>query len=122
MVEHAELEKKLATLIMMLVDEGRLDIDAPVKQYLPTFAVRDPHARDTVTVRNLLCHTSGFDGDVFLDTGRGDDALARYLEQISDLPQICQPGTIWSYSNSGYAILGRLVEVITGSAFEDALR
>src|SRR5690349_14911396 len=61
-----------ATLVLMLVDEGLIDLDQPVKRYLPDFEVGDAHARDTVTVRNLLCHTSGFDGDVFLDTGRGD--------------------------------------------------
>ena len=111
-----------ATLVLMLVDEGRVELDAPIRRYLTDFQVADEHARDTVTVRNLLCHTSGFDGDVFLDTGRGDDALRRYVEQIADLPQICPPGTIWSYSNSGYAILGRLIETITGLSYEEALR
>jgi CubicO group peptidase (beta-lactamase class C family) len=111
-----------ATLVLMLVDEGRVDLDAPVRRYLTDFQVADEHARDTVTVRNLLCHTSGFDGDVFLDTGRGDDALRRYVDQIADLPQICPPGTIWSYSNSGYAVLGRMIETITGLSYEEALR
>jgi CubicO group peptidase (beta-lactamase class C family) len=111
-----------ATLVLMLADEGKLDIDEPVRSYLPGFEVRDQVARDTVTVRNLLAHTSGFDGDVFLDTGRGDDALARYIEQIADLPQICAPGKIWSYSNSGYSILGRIVEVVSGASFEAALQ
>jgi CubicO group peptidase (beta-lactamase class C family) len=111
-----------ATLVLMLSDEGRVDLDAPVRRYLTGFQVADEHARDTVTVRNLLCHTSGFDGDVFLDTGRGDDALRRYIDRIADLPQICPPGTIWSYSNSGYAILGRIVETVTGLSFEEALR
>ena len=111
-----------ATLVLMLVDEGRIDLDEPVKTYLPDFEVRDAHARDTVTVRDLLRHTSGFDGDVFIDTGRGDDALPRYLEEIRDLPQIAEPGSIWSYSNSGYSILGRLVEVVAGTVFETALK
>lgn len=111
-----------ATIVLMLADEGRIDIDKPVRAYLPDFEVHDHEARDTVTVRDLLCHTSGFDGDVFLDTGRGDDALARYLEQIADLPQICPPGKIWSYSNSGYSILGRLIEVVADTVYETALR
>lgn len=111
-----------ATLVLMLADEGRLDLDQPVRTYLPDFEVRDAHARDTVTVRDLLRHTSGFDGDVFIDTGRGDDALPRYLQEIRDLPQIAEPGTIWSYSNSSYSILGRLVEVVGGTVFETALR
>ncbi|MFG1606067.1 serine hydrolase domain-containing protein [Actinoplanes sp. NPDC049265] len=111
-----------ATLVLMLVDEGKIDLDTPVRHYLPGLEVADTTARDTVTVRNLLCHTSGFDGDVFLDTGRGDDALERYVAQLADLPQICAPGRIWSYSNSGYAILGRLIEVSTGLTYEEALR
>ncbi len=111
-----------ATLVMMLVDEGKVDLDAPIRRYLPDFEVQDAEARDTVTVRHLLTHTSGFDGDHFTDTGRGDDALARYVADCADLPQIVDPGRIWSYSNSGYAILGRLVEVLSGVSFEQALR
>ena len=111
-----------ATLVMMLVEEGKLDLDVPIRHYLPDFEVRDPHARDTVTARQLLSHTSGFDGDHFTDTGRGDDALALYVAGCSDLPQIVAPGKIWSYSNSGYAVLGRVVEVLSGLTFEEALR
>jgi len=111
-----------ATLVMMLVDEGRLDLDVPIRTYLPDFEVRDAHARDVVTARDLLTHTSGFDGDHFTDTGRGDDALARYVAGCADLPQIAPPGSIWSYSNSGYSILGRIVEVLLGTTFEQALR
>jgi len=110
-----------ATLVLMLADDGLIDIDKPVRTYLPDFEVRDHQARDTVTVRDLLCHRSGFDGDVFLDTGRGDDALVKYLAQLTDLPQICEPGKMWSYSNSGYAILGRLIEVVGGTVYETAL-
>ncbi|GIJ45276.1 hypothetical protein Val02_21620 [Virgisporangium aliadipatigenens] len=111
-----------ATLVLMLVDEGLVELDAPVRRYLTDFEVADTRARDSVTVRDLLRHSSGFDGDVFLDTGRGDDALSRYVERIADLPQICPPGRIWSYSNSGYALLGRLIEVVVGSTYEEALR
>ncbi len=111
-----------ATLVLMLADEGLIDLDEPVRTYLPDFEVRDQHARDTVTVRNLLTHTSGFDGDVFIDTGRGDDALERYITEIADLPQICEPGKIWSYSNSGFSVLGRLIEVVWDTVYETALR
>lgn len=111
-----------ATLVMMLVDEGKLDLETPIRAYLPGFRTQDPQASEIVTLRHLLCHTSGFDGDHFTDTGRGDDALARYVEGCEQLPQIADPGKIWSYSNSGYAILGRVVEVITGETFESVLR
>lgn len=111
-----------ATLVMMLVDEGRLNLDTPIRGYLPDFEVADRHARDVVTARHLLTHTSGFDGDHFTDTGRGDDALAKYVAGCSELPQIVEPGKIWTYSNSGYAILGRIVEVVTGESFENVLQ
>ena len=111
-----------ATLAMMLVGDGELDLDAPIRSYLPDFEVRDTHARDVVTARHLLSHVSGFDGDRFTDTGRGADALELYVSGCADLPQIAEPGKIWSYSNSGYAILGRVLEVLTGQSFEDTLR
>jgi CubicO group peptidase (beta-lactamase class C family) len=111
-----------ATLVLMLVGEGKIDLDRSVRTYLPDFRVKDPNAPDIVTVRHLLTHTSGFDGDHFADTGRGDDALERYIAGCKDLPQIAEPGKIWSYSNSSYAILGRIVEVLTGGVFEDVLR
>jgi CubicO group peptidase (beta-lactamase class C family) len=111
-----------ATLVLMLADEGKLGLDETIRTYLPDFRVADERAAEVVTVRNLLSHTSGFDGDHFTDTGRGDDALARYVAGCADLPQIADPGKIWSYSNSSYSILGRIVEVLTGQTFEEALR
>jgi CubicO group peptidase (beta-lactamase class C family) len=111
-----------ATLVLMLVDEGKVDLDTPIRAYLPDFRVKDARATEIVTVRNALSHTSGFDGDHFTDTGRGDDALRLYVEGCADLPQIADPGKIWSYSNSSYSILGRIVEVLTGRTFEDAMR
>jgi CubicO group peptidase (beta-lactamase class C family) len=111
-----------ATLVMQLVDEGRVDLDAPIRTYLPDFRVEDEQAAEIVTPRNLLSHTSGFDGDHFTDTGRGDDALALYVAGCADLPQIASPGLIWSYSNSGFSILGRIVEVLHGKTFEEVLK
>jgi CubicO group peptidase (beta-lactamase class C family) len=111
-----------ATVVMGLVDEGALDLDAPLLTYLPDMKTRDLDALAAVTIRHLLVHTSGFDGDHFTDTGRGDDALARYIEECAELAHICTPGTVWSYCNAGYAMLGRVVEVVTGDVWETALR
>src|SRR6186997_1387844 len=69
-----------ATVLMQLVDEGRVDLDVPVRTYLPAFAVADQHVSENVTLRHLLSHTSGIDGDNFADFGRGDDCLERYVE------------------------------------------
>jgi CubicO group peptidase (beta-lactamase class C family) len=111
-----------ATLVMQLVDEGLVDLDAPVATYLPDFRVRDEEVSRTVTVRHLLCHTSGIDGDLFLDTGRGDDALEKYVAAMADLGQNHPLGKTMSYCNSGYSLLGRLVEVLRGATWDAVLR
>src|SRR5687768_3897250 len=59
-----------AVVIMQLVDEGLLDLDEPVQTYLPGFKVADPEVSAAVTLRHLLAHTSGIDGDYFEDFGR----------------------------------------------------
>ncbi len=64
-----------ATVAMMLVDEGLLELDTPVAEVLPELRLADPDVTKSVTLRHLLNHTSGIDGDVFTDTGRGDDCL-----------------------------------------------
>jgi CubicO group peptidase (beta-lactamase class C family) len=109
-----------ATMVMQLVDEGLVELDAPVRGYVPEFAVADQTATETVTVRQLLCHTSGFDGDVFDDYGRGDDAIARYVAGLKDRGQIVPPGEKFSYCNSGYCVLGRLIELVRGLPSWDA--
>ncbi|MCX5529168.1 beta-lactamase family protein [Streptomyces sp. NBC_00006] len=111
-----------ATLIQQLANEGRLDLDRPVRQYLPEFALADEHAAASVTVRQLLCHTSGVEGDRFTDTGANDDAIERYLPTLADAEQLYPPGEQFSYCNSGYVVLGRLVEVLREQTFNAALR
>lgn len=64
------------TVMMRLVEQGAVDLDAPVRRYLPEFAVADAVGSATVTVRHLLNHTPGWLGDDVQDFGRGDDALA----------------------------------------------
>ena len=114
-----------ATAVMQLVDEGRLDLDAPLRTYLPDLRFADASVSETLTTRQILTHTAGIDGDR-LDAefryGRGDDCLQRYVEGLGDLPLIADPGRLWSYCNSGYVILGRVIEVLTGVTFEDAMK
>ena len=111
-----------AHLVMQLVDEGVVDLDAPVVTYLPDFRVRDEEVSRTVTVRHLLTHTSGIDGDLFLDTGRGDDAVEKYVAAMTDLGQNHPLGKTMSYCNSGYIVLGRLVEVLRGATWDAVLK
>lgn len=110
-----------ATLLLGLVDAGILDLDEPLVTYLPELTWPDPVARTQVTTRHLLSHTSGIDGDHFLDLGRGEDVLARYLATCGDLTQVLPVGAAWSYCNTGFAIAGRLVERLTELNFDAAL-
>ncbi|WP_433472480.1 serine hydrolase domain-containing protein [Spirillospora sp. CA-142024] len=111
-----------ATLIMRLVDEGKLDLDAPVVDTLPEFATPDPEATRTITVRQLLSHTGGVTNDFNFDGGRGDDCLARYVEAARRVALDCPPGTAISYGGLGYIVLGRLIEKVTGLTWDQALK
>ncbi|MFI6072693.1 serine hydrolase domain-containing protein [Actinoplanes sp. NPDC051343] len=112
-----------AVLVMQLVDDGLIELDQPVRRYLPQFALINPEATETVTVRQLLLHVGGFDGDVEQDTGRGDEALDRYLAFLGGhARQVSPPGALFSYSNSGYAVLGALAAHRRGGTWESVLR
>lgn len=111
-----------AMLVMTLVDEGKLDLDAPVVTYLPEFTLTDESARDAITLRHLLTHQSGLFGDYLDDFGMGDDALARCVASFTILRQLHAPGALWAYCNSGFMLAGRVVEVVTGKPFETAMR
>lgn len=111
-----------ADLVMQLVDEGRVGLDDEIRRHLPGFAVADEEAAATITIRQLLSHTAGFEGDIFTDHGPGDDAVERFVASMGDLPQIFAPGERFSYSNAGFAVLGRLVEVLCGTTWDRALQ
>lgn len=111
-----------ATLAMQLVDEGLLDLDDIVHDVLPGFAVADSAASARITVRHLLTHTAGFDGDVFVDTGAGDDNLERYVGILAGVPQLFAPGEMFSYNNAGFSTLGRIIEVLRGVPYDRVLR
>lgn len=110
-----------ATLVLQLVAEGKLDLDAPVRDVLPSLRLSDESAAATVTMRHLLTHTSGIDGDIFTDTGRGDDSVAKFVESLDTAAQIFPPGASWSYCNTGLTIAGRVVEVLRGMTWDQAL-
>jgi CubicO group peptidase (beta-lactamase class C family) len=111
-----------STLAMQLVDEGRLDLDRPVRDYLPEFALADEDAAARITVRQLTCHTAGFEGDIFTDTGQGDDCVAKLVATLSEVPQLFAPGEMFSYNNAGYCVLGRVIEVLRGKSYDECVR
>ncbi len=110
-----------ATLVMQLVDEGLLDLDKPVVQYVPELRLQDAEALRLVTPRQLLSHTCGFFGDRFSDHGLGDDALEKSIATFDELEQQLPPGELFSYANTGYQLLGRIVEKLRGEVYEKAV-
>jgi len=110
------------TLAMRLVESGKLDLDATVRSYLPAFRVADEDASKRATIRHLMTHTGGWVGDLFEDTGSGEDALPRYIERMTALEQLAPLGAVWSYNNAGFAVLGRILEVVAGMRYAEILR
>ncbi len=106
-----------ATMIVQLAAEQKLDLDDPVVKLLPEAPI-DPR----VTVRHLLTHTSGIDGDVFTDTGRGDDCIEKYVGLLGDVDSLFDPGTAYSYCNAGFVLLGRIIEVLDGRTWDESLK
>ena len=111
-----------ATMIMQLVDEGLLSLDTTVSEVLPGARLGTADVGGQVTVLHLLTHTSGIDGDIFTDTGRGDDCVERYVGLLAEVPSVFAPGATYSYCNSGYVLLGRIIEVIDGQSWDESLR
>jgi CubicO group peptidase (beta-lactamase class C family) len=112
----------LGTAVCELVAHGELDLDRPVRDYVPELVLSDAEATERVTLRHLLAHTGGWFGDYFDDTGWGDDALAVYVERMRELPQQTPVGELWAYNNAGFALAGRVVELVTGKRVEDAVK
>lgn len=110
--------------IMQLVEEGKIDLDAPVTKYLPYFTLADPSAR-AITIRQLLSHTSGMAdyGDLMADFTNPDNptddgVLENYVRSFVDESLLFSPGKDWSYSNSGFDTLGDVVAKVSGQSYE----
>jgi CubicO group peptidase (beta-lactamase class C family) len=108
------------TLLMMLAERGKVDLDAPVRKYIKDFKLQDEEVAKKVTVRHLLTHMGGWVGDYFNDFGNGDDALDKMVKDIAKLPQVQPLGKIWSYNNTGFNIAARIIEIVTRKPYEQA--
>ncbi|HUR48515.1 MAG TPA: serine hydrolase domain-containing protein [Acidimicrobiales bacterium] len=114
-----------ATMAMQLVDEGKLDLDAPIGTYLPDFRLADADAAtlEQITMRRLLTHTSGIDaGDYFKDCGRGDDAIEKYVASFDEVGMLYPVGKYHSYNNGATVIAGRVIEVLRGMPWHRVLK
>jgi CubicO group peptidase (beta-lactamase class C family) len=110
-----------ATAMLRLAEQGQVELDAPVRRYVPGLRLADPQVAEQVTIAQLLNHTAGWDGDFSPDTGAGDDALARYVERLAKAAQVSPLGAGVSYNNTSLSLAGRVIEVVTGQTFERAI-
>ncbi len=110
------------TVAMRLVEAGQLDLDVPLRTYLPELRLRDEDVAARVTLRHLFNHTGGWLGDYFDDTGDGDDALATIVARMAELPQFTPLGAFASYNNAGFYLAGRVIEAVTGQTYEAVVR
>ena len=111
----------LATCVMRLVEQDRLELDNPVRNYLPGLRLADEETAARLTLRHILTHTGGWAGDYFNDFGWGGDALEKMVAGLAQLPQLTPLGSLWHYNNAGFAIAGRVIEVLTGLSYESAV-
>ena len=102
-----------ATAMMRLVEQSKVDLAVPARKYLPAFELTDEAVAKSVTVRQLLNPSAGWLGDDYGDFGRGDDALARYVAGMKQLPQLTPPGQVFAYNTSGFVPAGRVIETVT---------
>lgn len=113
----------VGTMTLMLVEEGKLDLDEPIRTYLPDFKVQDEEAASKATLRHLFTHTAGWVGDWFPSgIDHGPDAVEHYVKTMVDDPQDTPLGEYLSYNNAGYNLAGRILESVTGKVFSDLLK
>jgi len=112
-----------AAAILRLQEQGKLAVDDPLTRHLPSYP-RDPG--DRITIHHLLSHTSGlgnYTDDAALMARRTVDLpVADLVATFQDQPLLFEPGTAWQYSNSGYVLLGLIVEAASGRTYEEFLQ
>jgi CubicO group peptidase (beta-lactamase class C family) len=110
------------TTAMRLVEQGLLDLDAPLRKYLPGLRLADESVAARVTLRQCLNHSAGWLGDCYTDFGRGADALTRYVANMAELPQLTPPGQVYAYNNAAIILAGHVIEAVAGQPYEEVVR
>jgi CubicO group peptidase (beta-lactamase class C family) len=120
----ASLSKSFtAAAVMQLVEAGSVDLDAPVRTYLPDFVTADPDASGRITVRHLLNQTSGLSDAGFpAITGAQPATLSERLASLQDARLVAPPGREYHYFGPNYEVLAALVEVVSGESIGEYLR
>lgn len=115
-----------ATAILQLRDRGLLNLDSPVQRYIPWFRLADAETSQSITLRHLLSHTSGIPtsahGVVWRDPERIRHSLTEGVQALSKVHPAHPPGARFTYSNMNYAVLGLVVEQVSGLSYPDYMR
>ena len=112
-----------AAVVLQLVAEGKLSLDDPLSKFVPGYPEPGAHA----TVRQLLNHTSGIQsytgipGWMASDKVRTPHTTAEMIAEFRDQPAEFQPGEKWDYNNSGYVLVGAVIEAVTGMPWHQAI-
>jgi CubicO group peptidase (beta-lactamase class C family) len=111
------------TMIMRLVEQGKLDLDRPVKEYIDWFTLSEPGAAERVTMRMLLSHTSGLPTSYKPFGPRNSEALEKHVkEEIPHYQLVAPPGKLYSYSNPGINLAGYVAQAVTGFPYAELMR
>jgi len=113
-----------ATLVLQFVDEGKIKLDGKLSDYLPDYR-KDTGGK--ITVHQLLNHTSGVPSytsrpDFFADVSRDPYSVADFVKKFASGELEFEPGSKYNYNNSGYFLLGAIIEKVSGKSYETALK
>jgi CubicO group peptidase (beta-lactamase class C family) len=111
-----------ATAMLKLVDLGMVDLEAPVKRYVPNLKLKDERVAEQVTILQHFNHTAGWAGDLMEDTGDGDDALEKYVANMANIEQVSALGETVSYNNASLALAGHVIALTMGMTYEKAMK
>ena len=128
-----------AVAFMTLVDEGKVSLDDPIEKYIPAFQGQKRLTTDgqgkkilvtpqrPVSVRDCLTHTSGLSSAILREMQTASQAvdlesLEHYTQDCAKQPLTAEPGTQWNYSNLGFIVLGRIIEVVSGQSYGDFMQ
>ncbi|MGH2345652.1 MAG: serine hydrolase domain-containing protein, partial [Chloroflexota bacterium] len=118
--------KALTGVALLQLEQRRLlRLDDPVTRYIPSFRLADQAHAEAITIRQAITHTAGLPPTLSTQTeflfsdDAADDALARYVDSLWDRVPIGPPGGQWAYANDGFALAGRIIEVVTSRSYED---
>ena len=121
-----------ATALMQLVEQGKVDLDRPVTDYLPEFSMKSRFSAtsDDITVRQLCTHHSGIPGDRFKGMlSNNPEAFVKYKNRFLSFPEVLQdeylahpPGHTWAYSNIGVSLLGCIIDRVSGSSYFEYMK